>query len=200
MGPLIGDMGLVERLLPVTEKGPNKTYYTQYRLTDNFFQFWFRFVEPNQGHIEFGDRERIVDMIMADLSEYMGLPFEAMCRDWVRMASAAGTLPVRAGRVGIWWTADHELDVVGLDEGEKVALVGEAKWHNQRFDWGDLERFLDHTRALGSRLLPDALHILFSKSGFENNVRRWVESNNAMMITPAEMLAPLEPRKPAEEG
>jgi len=103
MEPLIGDLGLVERILPVTETPPTRSYYTQYHLTDNFFRFWFRFIEPNQGHIEFGDVERIADLILARLPETMGLPFEAMCRDWVRMASAAGVLGQRVGRVGTWW-------------------------------------------------------------------------------------------------
>lgn len=192
MKPLIEDMGLVERLLPVTEKAPSRTYYTQYRLADNFFQFWFRFVEPNQGHIEFGDRERVVDAIMAGLTDYMGPPFEAMCRDWVRVASAAGAIPARVGKVGIWWTADHELDVVGLDDSERVALVGEAKWHNHEFDWQDLERFLAHARALGDRLAPGALHVLFSKSGFDDRVQKWAKDLNAITVTPAEMLAPFE--------
>ena len=49
MEPLIGDLGLVERVLPVTETHPTRTYYTQYHLTDNFFRFWFRFIEANQG-------------------------------------------------------------------------------------------------------------------------------------------------------
>ena len=103
MEALIGDLGLVERVLPVTESHPTRTYYTQYHLTDNFFRFWFRFIEPNQGHIEFGDVERITDLILARLPDYMGLPFEAMCRDWVRLASAAGALAQRVGRVGTWW-------------------------------------------------------------------------------------------------
>lgn len=194
MNPLIGDMGLVQRLLPVTEKDAKKPYYTQYRLTDNFFQFWFRFIEPNQGYIEFGDSERVTDMIVSDLSDYMGPPFEAMCRDWVRMASGAGGLPVRVGRVGTWWISDHELDVVGLDENEKVALVGEAKWRNQRFDWEDLTRYLSHSQALGSLLVPNAQHILFSKSGFEQKVQWWAEGNSAILLTPADMLAPFKER------
>jgi uncharacterized protein len=134
MEPLIGDLGLVERVLPVTEAGPTRSYHTQYHLTDNFFRFWFRFIEPNQGHIEFGDVERITDLILARLPDYMGLPFEAMCRDWVRMASAAGALAQRAGRVGTWWNPDHQLDIVGLDEDGRAAIVGEAKWHTQPFD------------------------------------------------------------------
>lgn len=192
MEPLIGDLGLVERVLPVTETHPTRTYYTQYHLTDNFFKFWFRFIEPNQGHIEFGDAERIVDLILAQLSDYMGLPFEAMCRDWVRMASAAGALPVRVARVGTWWNPDHQLDVVGLDENGNAALTGEAKWHAQPLDREELQRYLDHTRAFGNLRRPDALHLLFAKSGFTDDVIRWAAGENAKLLTPATMLGSFE--------
>jgi hypothetical protein len=36
MEPLIGDLGLVERVLPVTETHPTRTYYTQYHLLTTF--------------------------------------------------------------------------------------------------------------------------------------------------------------------
>jgi hypothetical protein len=194
MEPLIGDLGLVERLLPVTESHPTRTYYTQYRLTDHFFRFWFRFIEPNQGHIEFGDAERVVDAILTQLSDYMGWPFETMCRDWTRLASAAGALPVRVGRVGIWWIPDHELDVVGLDEAGQVAAAGEAKWHNTAFDWEDLAKYLGHTRALGARLRPDAAHLLFSRSGHTQRVKDWAASNGAILLDPQAMLKPFQTR------
>lgn len=193
MEPLIGDLGLVERVLPVTEAGPTRSYYTQYHLTDNFFRFWFRFIEPNQGHIEFGDVERITDMILARLPDYMGLPFEAMCRDWVRMASAAGVLTQRVGRVGTWWSPDHQLDVVGLDEDGRAAIVGEAKWHTQPFDYQELERYLGHVRALGNLVLPEATHPLFARAGFADDVRRWADVHNARLLTPESMLANFNP-------
>ncbi|MCX6030030.1 MAG: ATP-binding protein [Chloroflexi bacterium] len=188
MEPLIGDLGLIERVLPVTETHPTRTYYTQYHLTDNFFRFWFRFIEPNQGHIEFGDVERITDLILAQLPDYMGLPFEAMCRDWVRMASAAGGLPRRVGRVGTWWSPDHQVDVVGLDEEGRAAILGEAKWHAQPFDYQELERYLGHVRALGSLPRPDVLHLLFARAGFTEDVRRWAAASNARLLTPEMML------------
>jgi hypothetical protein len=50
-----------------------------------------------------------------------------MCRDWVRLASVAGVLPERVGRVGTWWNPDHQLDIVGLDEQGRAAVLGEAK-------------------------------------------------------------------------
>ena len=189
MEALIGDLGLVERVLPVTESHPTRTYYTQYHLTDNFFRFWFRFIEPNQGHIEFGDVERITDLILARLPDYMGLPFEAMCRDWVRMASAAGALAQRVGRVGTWWNPDHQLDIVGLDEEGRAAILGEAKWHTQPFDYQELERYLGHVRALGSLPQPDVLHLLFARAGFADDVRRWADVHHARLLTPADMLA-----------
>ena len=190
MEPLIGDLSLVERILPVTESHPTRSYYTQYHLTDNFFKFWFRFIEPNQGHIEFGDAERIVELILRQLPDYMGLPFEAMCRDWVRLASAAGALPARVGRVGTWWNPDHQLDIVGLDETGHIAIVGEAKWQAQPFTWDELHRYLEHTRALGSRLRPDVLHLLFTRGGFSADVQQWAATTNARLLGPADLLAP----------
>jgi len=193
MEPLIGDLGLVVRVLPVTETHPTRTYYTQYHLTDSSFRFWFRFIEPNQGHIEFGDVERITDLILTRLPDYMGLPFEAMCRDWVRMASAAGALAQRVGRVGTWWHPDHQLDIVGLDADSRAAILGEAKWHTQPFDYQELERYLGHVRALGDLTRPDILHLLFARAGFADDVRRWADGTNAQLLTSASMLASFKP-------
>ena len=39
----------------MTESHATRAYHTQYHLTDNFFRFWFRFIEPNQGYIEIID-------------------------------------------------------------------------------------------------------------------------------------------------
>ncbi len=127
---------------------------------------------------------------MSDLSNFLGPVFEEMCRDWVRMAAAAGALPVRPSRLGSWWIAGHELDVVGLDGRGRVILTGEAKWHNQQFDWEDLATYLGHVQSLGDLLLPGAHHLLFSKSGFADDVARWAAATNASMLTPADMLAP----------
>jgi AAA+ ATPase superfamily predicted ATPase len=193
MEPLIGDLGLVERVLPVTESAASRTYFTQYHLTDNFFRFWFRFIEPNQGHIEFGDAERIVDGILAALPEYLGLPFEAMCRDWTRLASAAGILPIRVGRVGTWWNPDHQLDVVGLDDEGQVAVLGEAKWQARPFSYDDLQRYLGHARALGNLVRPDVLHLLFARGGFSAEVESWAGRGHTRLLGPAELLGPFTP-------
>lgn len=191
MGPLIGDLGLVERILPVTERRDSRAYRTQYHLTDNFFRFWFRFIEPNQGQIEFGDAKHVVDGIVASLSDYMGLPFEAMGREWVRLASAAGVLAERVGPVGSWWSPNDAVDVVGLDVHRHVALTGECKWRNEGFTWDDLQTYLGHVHALAqaTTILPIAYHLLFSKAGFDVRVQAWAAGTRARLLEPHDLLA-----------
>jgi AAA+ ATPase superfamily predicted ATPase len=190
MARLIDDLGLVERLLPVTETHQTRVYRTQYRIADNFFRFWFRFVEPNQDHLEFGDAQRVVAAIFAEMDEFMGSAFEELCRDWVRLASAAGTLPTRVGRVGSWWDPSHDVDVVGLDAERRVALTGECKWTARPFGGHELDVYLGHVGALGDRVSPDASHVLFSKSGFTEQVGAWSEQHGALLRTPADLLTP----------
>jgi hypothetical protein len=120
----------------------------------------------------------------------MGMPFEQMCRDWVRLALAAGALSATVARVGSWWTANHQIDVVGLDAQGRVALAGEAKWRNTRFGWENLETYLGHLRAMGDLVRPDVQHVLFSKTGFHPRVAEWGIANRTRMLTPADMLAP----------
>jgi AAA+ ATPase superfamily predicted ATPase len=193
MEPLIGDLALVERVLPVTEQHETRTYWPQYHLTDNFFRFWFRFVEPAQGAIEFGDTEAVADGILAALPEYLGLPFETMCREWVGRASAAGILAERLSAVGSWWNANHQLDIVGLNATRQVVVTGECKWRNQGFTWSDLQKYLEHINALAVThpVAPDSLHLLWSKAGFDERVLAWAERAHARLLTPSDILAPL---------
>jgi len=67
--------------------------------------------------------------IIPRLSDYMGEPWEEMCRDHVRRLAAGGALPVEVSTVGRWWNRDNsiEIDVVGLDD-RKVVLAGSVKW------------------------------------------------------------------------
>lgn len=122
-------IGLVERTVPVTEN-PDRTKRAVYRIADNFLNFWFRFVYRHRSDIARGLGREVVDrVILPGLSDYMGEPWEEMCREFLRRRAAQGRLPMGVSTIGRWWTRDNsvEIDVVGL-RGNKVVLAGSVKW------------------------------------------------------------------------
>jgi hypothetical protein len=186
---LMGDLALIRKVLPVTEEQGTRSARAQYRLDDNFFRFWFSFIEPHYGRIEFGGESAVADAIMSRLADFMGEPFERICADWTRRVGPTGRFDVEVNRVGTWWSASHEIDVVGLDSQGKVSLTGECKWQNQGFSHADLTRYLAHVRALDREVRPDAHHVLFSKTTFDPTVQSWAKGARATLVTVDDLLA-----------
>jgi AAA+ ATPase superfamily predicted ATPase len=48
---VLQELRLIEREIPVTERHPEKSRKGIYRLADNFFRFWFRFVLPHRSRL-----------------------------------------------------------------------------------------------------------------------------------------------------
>jgi AAA+ ATPase superfamily predicted ATPase len=120
---------LVERVVPVSED-PTRTKRAVYRIADNFLNFWFRFIYRHRSDIARGLGEEVLDrLIIPGLSDYMGEPWEEMCRDFVRREAAGGRLPIEVSRVGRWWNRESsvEIDIVGMS-GNEVVLAGSVKW------------------------------------------------------------------------
>lgn len=56
-----------------------------YRLTDNFFRFWYTFGFANLSQLEDGDTEGVYDYLVAPaLHEFASLAFEDVCKEFVR--------------------------------------------------------------------------------------------------------------------
>ena len=105
-------MGLVERVVPITEKRPAKSRRALYRITDPYVTFWHREVAPllHAGSIGLVDPQVLWDEMLAPkLDDHMGDVFERACRDFVRRQGQQGAqtnpLPFRPLRVGAWWDA-----------------------------------------------------------------------------------------------
>lgn len=122
-------LGLIERVVPVTED-PTKTKRAMYRIADNFLNFWFRFVYRHRADVARGlGREVVEQIIVPQLADYMGEPWEEMCREFLRRQAGRNRLPVKISSIGRWWNRDSsvEIDVVGLLNKE-VVLAGSVKW------------------------------------------------------------------------
>jgi hypothetical protein len=95
--------------------------------------------------------------VKPNLSDYMGLVFEDICRQWLFEQAKRSALPLFIGGVGRWWGTNgktrtqEEIDLMARQKGEM--LLGECKWTNAAAGMGilrDLQRkseLFDHETA-----------------------------------------------------
>lgn len=144
------ELGIVERKFPVdagTKEKANSNRGT-YRLTDNFFRFWYAFGFANYSQLEDGDVDGVYEYIIEPaLHEFASFAFKDVCREFVRKMQKANALPFRYSKMGRWTgkttvrdenapngqrTAETEIDLLGIGRGAKEYLVGECKFKKIR--------------------------------------------------------------------
>ncbi len=116
-------MDLIEKIAPPTERDLVRPRRAIYRISDMFFNFWFRYIYPNLWKIELG--KSISKEILDDQQGYLSHTAEKILSE---------TLPeigVQLGTYGIyswgpWWHKEIEIDFVGI--GENNVLLAELKW------------------------------------------------------------------------
>lgn len=116
--------GLIEKEIPVTEK-KIRAKNTRYKITDNFYKFWFAFILKNKSLIEQGLEKEVLDSIKKDFNSFVGRSFEEICKEFI---IASGLF--RLERIGKWWQKDREIDIVGLNEKNNEMLFAECKWQD----------------------------------------------------------------------
>jgi AAA+ ATPase superfamily predicted ATPase len=175
------ELGYVELHQPLQAKG-SVAKQGVYRLADPFFRFWFRYVFPNRSRLERGRVKDVLQLIKADLDNYMGLAFEDCCRAWVgRYASG---LPELA-EIGSWWSrkGDIEIDIVGVNK-QRYALVGSCKWHRKAPSQvlGELKRDMER---LGFEA-GSSQTIVFAR-GFDPKLVERAEAESALLVSAADL-------------
>jgi len=118
---------LVERLVPVTTAQPHKSRRGIYLLKDHYLRFWFRYAHPNRSQLERGGARTILEnQVLTEIDHFASLPFEEVCQQFFWQSGLSGQLPFIPTKIGNWWNAGEEIDLVVL--GEKNAILVECKW------------------------------------------------------------------------
>ncbi len=159
-------LGIIKRETPVTESGGKRSIYL---IDDQFFRFWFTFVPKNMSSILSGRIEdNYAAAIEPRLSDYMGLTFEKMCRDYILYY--ADDLPILLGEIGQWWGGhpqthkQAQIDLVVSAADENACIVGSCKYRNAPVDADELALLKDYAAAM--RHFEKYYYYIFSKSGF----------------------------------
>lgn len=126
------DYNLIKKRQPLFEK--SKSTNVRYKLADNFFIFWFRFIFKYNYMIEIGAYDKLKAIIERDYAMFSGLALE---RYFVDLFIESGNYT----RIGSWWDrkGENEIDIIAENELEQSAVFFEVKRQQRRIELNKLE-------------------------------------------------------------
>ena len=180
---VLRELDLVERETPVTDRYPEKSKRGIYRITDPYFNFWFRFVFLNRSLLEQSNLEPVIEATRRKWNLYMGPVYEEIARQLFASWAASGQRPFRITRLGRWWAPDHEIDLVALDEASNKLFCAEVKWTERPVGINILEQLKSKAEVLSSQISATEVQLgLFSKSGFTEKLLERSNSGKLLLV------------------
>lgn len=156
----------------------------RYRLSDPFFNFYFRFIFGNRPRLELGRATAVWDEIAKGLNDYIGGLFERVVRDTLVAANGTVVKGVRLDfeEIGRWWNrTGEEIDLIA--RGKKEIWAAEVKWSGKPVGmdvWRNLTRkigLMEGTNGIPVR------PVMVSKGGFEPEVADEAAKEGGMLLT-----------------
>ncbi|NOR59903.1 MAG: ATP-binding protein, partial [Methanosarcinales archaeon] len=161
------DLDIIERHVPVTEN--IKSRKGIYRIKDNYFRFYFRFIFPYMEYIEMGEEDFVLREIKTNFQRYSGLVFEYVVTDLIK--ENRNLIQMQFTRIGSWWSAGDEIDIVAINENTGEILFGEVKYTNKLVGVKTLSTLREKAKNVkwGTDNRPEH-YLVISKSGFEKDI------------------------------
>jgi hypothetical protein len=190
---VLADLKIIERELPVTEERPLKSKKGLYRITEEFFQFWFKFVFPRRGELEMGRLDDVLTSIDRGLPQHLSMVYEKVACELVRRHMDR-FFPFTL--IGRWWEKNEEIDLVATHADLNSILFGEVKWSEKPVGIDVYEALKQKSRRVtwGKKGRKEYF-CLFSKKGYTEGMRKIAKEENVVLFK-GETLYRREPRTP----
>jgi AAA+ ATPase superfamily predicted ATPase len=180
---ILEDLGITKKEIPVTEKIPEKSRKGIYRIEDNFFNFWFRFVFRNRSLLEENRLNEVLRKIKESMPELLARNYERASQDILAGYVLGKKIPAQFEAYGRWWDRNGEIDLVALNHHTQEILFAEVKWSNKpigtniyedlkakaaKVDWGKKGR--------------KEFFALFSRSGFTPDMLKQAREEKVLLF------------------
>ncbi len=185
------ELGIVDREFSIDTGVKEKANTNRgiYRLTDNFFRFWYAFGFGNFSQLEDGDVDGVYEYVVKPaLHEFAAVTFEDICKEFVKELQKMNALPFRYAKMGRWtgktslrsgMVADTEIDILAMDSEGTQYLVGECKFKNSPFKYSDYLDVKAKLTTLQNR--AKFYYALFSESGFDDKIKNDTQEENLLL-------------------
>jgi hypothetical protein len=177
------EMRLIDRITPCGEKQSGKI--SIYRLTDNFFAFWYKFLFSQKTKLELMEPMAFSTLIVENLSDYMGLAFEKICLQYLVRQARCGNLPFIPSALGKWWGNDpalkkqDDIDVLGIDGNQGIFC--ECKFKDEPFSLSDFNDLIAASNIFTN--ITDRFYYIFVKSGYTQAVKEESKNYQVKLLT-----------------
>ena len=119
------EVEFIKKEISITEKSSSKRGI--YVLTDNFLQFWFRYIYSNMESLD--QLLLNTEEIRKTYSHYIGSIFENIVKQFVIKFHHMYDLK-KFTQIGRWWWQKEEIDLIALNPHIKYATLIEVKWQS----------------------------------------------------------------------
>ncbi len=184
LATLIDRYEMIEKLQPIF--APSGSRKARYQLRDNFLTAWLKAIGRSVSAARVQPVEQPLRRASERLATHEGLIFERLVRLGLQECSRKGVGDFRLTEIvrGFWNKADGsdiELDVVALNEDDRVVRIGSCKRSSAAHP-ASLERFNEHIRRFlasktGRRLSSWTLERALYAPSFDSPLRSRLESD-----------------------
>jgi len=114
------DFNLIQKVRPMFSKLGGRNI--KYAIVDNFLNFWFRFIYKYQSAVEIGNFEYLRTIVERDYPTYSGKILERYFTEKFATQNLYSA-------IGTYWEKgnQNEIDIVAVNDFEKIVLVAEVK-------------------------------------------------------------------------
>lgn len=192
------DLGFIEKRTPITEDKPEKSRKGLYFLSDNFLKFWFRYVYPFKGELEFGNDDIVFnDMKKTFISNFVAFCYEDICKDIFLNLCQKNIIDFVPAKIGSYWLNERnksntEIDVIAVDNVNKQVFFGECKYHNKAVEAAVAHNLIEKVHKNSELTKKYAgfrfMFGLFSKSGFTDKCIELTKNRNEILLINEDVL------------
>lgn len=152
-----------------------------YRISDNFFCFWYAFVFPYMSELEGGDMSGIyTHVIEPRLNGFISYVFEDICKEYLRTCNRNGKLPFHFTKIERWWNKSDELDIVASDSDGLFFCCGECKYQDSPMDSHEIGRAT--RKFIPKKDNAQIYYYFFARSGFTRQAVELAHANGYQLV------------------
>ncbi|MEZ4710004.1 MAG: ATP-binding protein [Caldilineaceae bacterium] len=188
---LLRTLRWVEHRTPLGSVRQTGQRWGTWHLIDAYIRFWARYVLPYVRRLEYDEADALLyELIRPTWAQFVGVVWEDIARQHLPILSVGHEIPFWPEEIGSWWSAKAQIDLVGVNYPERLAILGEARWREEKVN----ARYLGELESKAAAWLGDQsgwklFYVFYSKRGFTNDlIDLAAQRGNVLLKTPADII------------